>query len=176
MSFYGTLSDANTYHSDRGNTAWAAASEEERNAALLRGSDYIDQRYMRRLGTGAYVSMFPGIPNESNTNGRQWPRDGAVDGYGRAIASDVIPEVVQRATYEAAIRELANPGSLSPDFVPGDKVIHERVGKIQTSYAMLPTARKDDNSNRPVVPQIDEILAILLQGGSSTLGVAVNVV
>lgn len=175
MSFYGTRSDADSYHAARGNSAWAAASTTDRDAALLRASDYIDGRYQRRLPTGAYTSMFPGVPVATNTNGRQWPREGATDGYGRAIADDAIPEPVERATYEAALRELNEPGSLSPDYVPADKITQEKVGPLSVSYATEGMARKLDAPNRPAIPAIDEILAPLLQGGSVSLGVAFTV-
>lgn len=46
---YGTLEGANTFHSARGNAAWAAASEEARQQALQRASDYIEARYAARL-------------------------------------------------------------------------------------------------------------------------------
>lgn len=176
MSFYGTRSDADTYHSARGNTVWDAASVADRDAALLRASDYIDGRYQRRLSTGAYTSMFPGTPVAANTDGRQWPRVGASDGYGRAIADDEIPDAVKRATYEAALRELATPGSLSPDYVPADKVTQEKVGPLSVTYATEGQSHKLDTPNRPVIPAVDEILAPLLQGGSASLGVAMTFV
>ena len=172
---YGTLSDADTYHSDRGNGEWDDASSAERNAALARATDYIDGRYWRRLPTGAYTSSFPGKPTATAlSSGRQWPRTGAKDGYGNALPDDAVPEAVKRATYEAARRELAVPGSLSPDFVPADRVTEEKVGELGVKYADPKSNMR--TPNRPVVPMIDEILAPILQGGSVSLGVAVDVV
>lgn len=176
VTIYGTRADADTYHSDRGNSAWGAASEADRDAAMARATDYIDGRYWRRLPTGAYTSMFPGVPTAAAVAaGRQWPRKGAADGYGNAIADDVVPDAVQRATYEAALRELSAPGSLSPDFTPADRITRERIGELEVSYAN-PAHDADRNPSRPIVPTIDEILAPLLQGGSVSLGVAVDVV
>jgi len=36
-----SLSDCTAYHADRANTTWAAATTEEKEAALVRGFDYI---------------------------------------------------------------------------------------------------------------------------------------
>jgi hypothetical protein len=47
---YGSLEGAATYHSDRGNAAWAAAATDAlRTAALVRASDYIKYRYVVNL-------------------------------------------------------------------------------------------------------------------------------
>lgn len=184
VTIYGTRTDADTYHSDRGNSAWGAALEADRDAALARATDYIDGRYWRRLPTGAYTSAFPGKPTAAAiSNGRQWPRSGAKDGYGNALPDTAVPDAVQRATFEAALRELAAPGSLSPDFVPADRVTEERIGALGVKYVDPYRGRRDGEvaeamrtPNRPIVPMIDEILAPILQGGSVSLGVAVDVV
>ena len=41
---YGTLTGANTYHDDRGNTTWTG-TDAAKTIALLRGSEYIDQNF-----------------------------------------------------------------------------------------------------------------------------------
>lgn len=45
---YVSLSDADAFHTARGNTAWGEASSDARNAALIRATDYIEQTYEAR--------------------------------------------------------------------------------------------------------------------------------
>ncbi|HFL1951874.1 TPA: DnaT-like ssDNA-binding protein, partial [Stenotrophomonas maltophilia] len=66
---YGTLEGANSYHQARGNAAWAAGTEQAREGALVRATDYIDGRYRVLLASGRWASMFPGV----RTAGRGQP-------------------------------------------------------------------------------------------------------
>ncbi len=159
MAYYGTLADANVYNADRGRADWAAGTEPDREAALVRGSDYVDQRYgAQACGCGG--PAFPGKKTGGREQEREWPRTGATDRAGNPIPDDEVPIEVERATYEAAYRELLNPGSLSPDYVPAQLVNKEKVGPIEVGYAVSQDA--DGNPLRPVVTVIDEILSGLL--------------
>ena len=103
--FYGALDAADTYFADRGNTAWAAAGEEDRAAALVRGSQVID---------GLYEPRFPGLRTAGYDQVLSWPRKEAVTANGEAIPQDVVPAPITYAAYEAAAAELAEPGGLTP--------------------------------------------------------------
>lgn len=46
---HATLAEADAYFAERGNAKWAAMSEAERQAALVRGADYIRLFYAPRL-------------------------------------------------------------------------------------------------------------------------------
>jgi len=168
---YGTLVGADSYHQARGNAAWAAGSDDARIGALVRATDYIDGRYRVLLASGRWSSMFPGVRTAGRGQANEWPRTGATDYDGDPIQPDEIPEEVERATYEAALRELASPGSLSPDFLASEAVTREKVGPIEVTYA---DAAADGQPNRPVIPAIDEILAPLLR--TPAVGPAVRVV
>lgn len=169
---YGTLEGADSYHQARGNAAWAAGSDDARIGALVRATDYIDGRYRVLLASGRWSSMFPGVRTAGRGQPNEWPRTGASDYDGDPIQPDEIPEEVERATYEAALRELASPGSLSPDFISSEAVTREKVGPIEVTYADAPVAGQ--LPNRPVIPAIDEILAPLLR--TPAVGPAVRVV
>jgi len=119
--------------------------------ALVRASVYIDGRYGPR---------FVGVRSGGYAQALAWPRTGAVTREGFSIPSSVIPDVIGNATYEAALRELAAPGSLSPDFIASQQVTREKVGEIEVAYAE--TASKGADAARPVVTVIDEMLAGLL--------------
>lgn len=159
MNHYGTLAGADTYHAARGRAEWADAPEQERIAALIRGSDYVDQRYRGQAGP-CYRPPFPGRKTGGRTQEREWPRTGATDRDGNIILTTEVPREVEHATYEAAYRELLQPGSLSPDYVPSEQVSREKVGPIEVSYAT--STDGDGVPNRPVVTVIDEILGPVL--------------
>lgn len=162
---YGTTGDADTYHSARGNTAWAALSAADKTAALIRGSDYIDQRYREKLKSGRWLSMFSGTRTDGRSQDNEWPRTGATDYEGNEIATDAVPVEVEYAAYEAALREAASPGSLSPDYTMTEQVTQEKVGPIDIKYAdtsKMALPKGIETPNRPIIPEIDEIIAPVL--------------
>lgn len=161
MDHYGTLIDADLYNEARGRAEWGEASTDARTAALVRGSDYIDNAY--RESKNGCGSGWPGKKSGGRSQLRDWPRLGAVDREGDPIPSDVVPEEVERAVYEAAWRELQEPGSLSPDYVASQLVTREKVGPIEVSYAA--SAADGAASVRPVISAIDEILWPILSRG-----------
>lgn len=156
--YYGTVAGADAYHLARGNAGWTGTNS-EKEAALMRGSDYVDGRYRSHCG-GVWSSLFSGTRTAGRAQPREWPRSGATDYEGSEIADDAIPIEVEFATYEAALRELLNPGSLSPDYVASQLVVKEKVGPIEVQYS--DPSKNDNNPTRPVVTAIDEILAPLL--------------
>ncbi|MAX61556.1 MAG: hypothetical protein CMK46_06970 [Porticoccus sp.] len=158
---YGDLAGADAYHLARANAAWAALTEPAKTAALVRGSDYVDGRYRWRLMSGRWQSMFRGVKTGGRAQAREWPRTGATDYEGLEIEPDEIPEEVQHAAYEAALREAATPGSLSPDYVAASQVTKEKVGPVEVQYASSAVSA-NSTPNRPVVAVIDELLAPLL--------------
>lgn len=159
---YGTVTEADAYHAARGNTAWTGDNT-VKTAALVRASDYIDGRYRCRLPSGRWQSMFTGEKTGGRTQEREWPRTGATDYEGNEIPSDEVPIEVEHAAYEAALRELTSPGSLSPDYVPSQLVTKEKVDVIEVTYSEPQPSVDGSMPNRPVITAVDEILAPLLR-------------
>lgn len=174
MSFYGDIAGADSYHLARGNAAWAGI-DSLKEAALMRGSDYVDQRYRWLTTCGRWQSMFTGERTAGRAQDREWPRTGAVDYSGNAIADNEVPVEVKNAVYEAALRELVSPGSLSPDFIPSGQKVRVKVDVIEVGYA-APVAGDNTTPNRPIIPAIDEILAPLTFRPGYGCGVSVLVV
>ena len=117
---YISVADASTYHTARGNAAWAAlATDALREAALRRATDYMRQ---------AYRSRWQGYKvNEDQA--LDWPRyDVEVEGY--AVDSDIVPTEVKNVCAELALR--ASAAELNPDLTQG--VLSEQVGSIQVTY------------------------------------------
>lgn len=158
--FYGTVAAADAYHAARANAAWAG-DDVAKQAALIRASVYIDGRYRKLLASGVWQSLFPGAKTEGRGQAREWPRTGAEDYEGHAIPSYQVPVEVEQATYEAALRELVEPGSLSPDFVAASTVKRQKVGPIEEEFSVAAGA-DGAASVRPVISIIDEMIAPVL--------------
>lgn len=158
MDFYGTVEDFLEYCRDNGyNVDDLPPSPPEAVEVLLRrGSVYID---------GVYRSRYPGRKTGGREQVRDWPRTGARDASGEPIADDEIPREIEQATYEAAIREFNNPGSLLPDYVATERVKSETVGPLSVTYADSSSMSAQDAL--PVISQIDMILEPLLGPSSS---------
>lgn len=153
---YVSTDAADTYHSDRANTAWAAATASAKEAALRKATSYIDTKYAARL-RGFRVSA---------TQPLRWPRTGVeLDDlpFGSLAYLDytTIPQSLKDATCEAAIRFLA--GDLSPDMPRG--------GKIE-SINVAGAISKKFMTNAPGAtsyPVIDRLLAPLLNSPGTQL-------
>jgi hypothetical protein len=159
---YGSLPDALAYHQARGNAAWTATGgDEDRHAALLRASVWIDSTYRAR---------FSGMKTDGRSQVREWPRTEALDVSGDQIPADEVPLEVEEATYEAALRELVRPGSLAPDFDGKASIKAERVkvGSIEeeTEYQTAAAA-----APKPKFVVIDGILHNVLLASSGNTSV-----
>lgn len=147
---YVSVSDAVAYASARGLT-FTASPAAPAEAALRRATEWLD---------GTYRNRFPGYRTNGRAQALEWPRTGACDREGNEIASDEIPVEIIHATIEAAVRELASAGSLSPDIVPGKVKKRVRVeGAVEVEYAVGSGSAYEQ---RPVVAVIDAILSSLL--------------
>ncbi|MFA5387275.1 MAG: DnaT-like ssDNA-binding protein [Candidatus Paceibacterota bacterium] len=125
---YISVTNASTYHSNRGNAAWAAlASDTVREQLLRKATDYMVQAYRLRW-KGDRVSA---------TQALDWPRSSVcVDGY--SVDSDIVPNEVQTACAELALK--ASSATLYADQSQG--VVREKIGPIETEY--------DKNSSQAV--------------------------
>lgn len=165
MANYGTVVNADAYHLARGNTAWAG-SDPLKAAALVRASAYIDGHYRTRPNDcGLMLSRFGGTKTGGRAQVLEWPRTGCIDTDGETVDSATVPDEVDRATYEAALRELVTPGSLTPDFVASTLAKREKVDVIEVEYAVAEAKPGQLPPTSPTLPIVDGLLAPLLTGG-----------
>lgn len=165
MSFYGTVGEADAYHSMRGNDSWSALSTPAKEAALVRAADYIDRFFVEKLASGRYSSLWCG-KQVTTTQPRAFPRDG-VTFYGEAVGDNITPTAIEEASYEAALREASTPGSLLPDYTENTTsgaVVQETVGPLTIKYSDMSKERRDHlwggrPPNMPVIPTIDGMVA-----------------
>ncbi len=146
---YVSVSDCAAYATAR-DLAFATTPAEKAEAALRRATAYIDNTYRTR---------FPGQRKKFRLQALEWPRVGVVDMNGFPVTSDEVPVEVVRATCEAAVRELASPGSLNPDVTPGKVKKRAKVGEIEVEYAV---GAGGAASQQPISPVIDGVLAALI--------------
>lgn len=147
--FYGSVSDADAYHEARANSKWAG-DDAAKTAALVRASSWIDATYGLR---------FPGTRAGGREQVLAWPRVNASDASGEVIADDEVPAEIERATYEAALREIIAPGSLSPDLKRGGRIKSVGAGSARVEYM-------DGAPGGTVFTSIEGILASLVRGGT----------
>lgn len=153
---YVSIAEVQAYAADLGLTFTGATADQE--AAIRRATRYIDARY---------GSRFSGLRSKSRDQALAWPRGNALDYEGALIRSDIVPNEIKRATSEAAIRELASPFSLSPDYERGGQVKRLKAGSVEVEYA-------DGATPETVMTAIDNALAAIVpvaRTGSISFGV-----
>lgn len=149
---YGTYAGFLAYHTERGRDVGDYA-ETEVNPALLVSSEWLDNAYRDEL---------PGLKTGGAAQVAEWPRTGVMDYYGYAVSSATVPDAIERATYEVALRVLKDRDVLSPDVAPNK---YKRVtieGAISVDYA--------DTSGglQTQMPIVGQILSMLLWQNART--------
>jgi len=161
MAFYGSIAEADTYFAERGDTVWAAAGAGDKTFALVRASQYLDAVY-------TWPGQVADVAQEL-----EWPRT-SVSYRGVGIDAATVPLPIQRAAYEAAVRELNAPGYLNPDFELSGQIKSksEAIGPLSESveYA-VPTGAI---SARPKILMIDGMLRGLVRSGAGAANFAVT--
>ncbi len=144
-----SVADADAYHAARKNAAWGVLATEDKEASLIKATDYIGQAYGQRW-KGVRVSSVQPL---------DWPRyDVEANGY--PVASDIVPVAVANACAELALR--ASTGALSPDVGRLKKSV--TVGPISTTYV-------DGSSGLTRFTAVDNMLAAYLGAGASAIRV-----
>lgn len=155
---YISVADADTYHSNRNNTTWAALSTPVKEACLRKATDYM---------VGQYRTNWIGTRMQSSVNQLlDWPRayaytepflHGAVGEFPYLIPDDIVPLPVKNACAELALR--ASVGTLADDL--SQKTIQETIGPITVKY----------DPNAPVYityRQVDNMLKVYLKNGANS--------
>jgi len=148
MAGYGDDTEFAAWLTARGYTLPDSAPD----AAVLRerGSVYID---------GTYAERWPGTPTGGIDQERAWPRTGATDVYGNAIASNAVPTRVEHASYEAAWIEAGKPGSLGRTYTAAQDKVLTQVDKIKWEVVGDASGK---GANVPVSTVIEGLLWPLL--------------
>ena len=138
--------------------AFATTDTTACEAALRRATAWVD---------GTYSHRFPGVRSKVRNQALEWPRIDAEDREGYAIGPTEVPREIVSATCEAAIRELATPGTMAPDLERGGAIRKMQAGSVALEYAAA----------APVTPMylvIDNLLSPILRSGNKLVGRAVR--
>jgi hypothetical protein len=156
---YASVSDASAYHLARGNSTWGVLTTAQMEEALRRATDYMLQTYR---------ALWKGYRKDASQS-LDWPRSfvylepfvvGGVGEYPYLVADTVVPDEVERACIELAIRAAA--GELSPDLERAEQSV--RVGEIAVTY--------DKNSSEsPRYRAVDAMLSPFLKGTAMNMKV-----
>lgn len=149
---YASVSFADSYFEDRGNTIWAAATDDAKEQALVRATDYLDNRF-----------TFKGDPLDED-QALQFPIHDEDDPDAEQVD---LPNKLKQATCEYALRALS--ATLAPDPVVDDSGLlvtskTEKVGPIEES-----TTYSDARAVQPFkpYPAADMLLRGLVQNNSN---------
>lgn len=131
---YADVADANAYLENTGRKdAWSAYSSAEKSAALVQGTDYLDQYYRSR---------FKGV-RFSATQRLEWPRNEVYDELGNLVDAADIPEEVPNAAIEFAFEAAAGP--LAP--TPAASETGGRVLRVREKVDVLETETQYSDSS-----------------------------
>lgn len=121
---YESVTNADTYHSNRGNAAWAALANPAKEQALRKATDYMTQAY--RLRWAGYRTH--------STQALDWPRGWVpikdTNYLGVYVDPNTIPNEIKAVCCELALMSL--DGDLAPNIER--ETASESVGSISVSY------------------------------------------
>lgn len=148
------LADAESYvsvaefkaYADKFGHSYTDYSDALIEQALRRATVWLDARYRKR---------FKGIWT-TTTQRLEWPRSGVWYRF-NDIDPYTIPDQLKNALCEVALRELADPGGLSPD-TGTDAIKRDRVGDTETEF------RANAPGALPWLSIVDDLLADLTKG------------
>lgn len=142
--YYGNVDDFKTYCMSRGKSLPETWTDEMIESALLVSSEWLD---------GEYENIFIGYKANGYKQERSWPREAAVvQSYPYYLfAKDEIPAQIEKATYEAAFRNLTSPGSLQVDFTPNQYSSVRVEGAISVEYNSSLTYASDIQTEIPII-------------------------
>lgn len=175
---YATLAETDTFHEDRGNAIWTAASDDAKEAAMLRATAGLESKYRSRwLGfkadhNASTAPQFLAFPrkedkDQSRTNGfTSATMDEFMDGDGIAYPVTEIPALVIEAYKEVCLVEVSQP-FVSIELNRDDMLKYQRVDVIEQEWLR----------NAPAVvqfPHIDALLSTLANSAPVMLGASIG--
>ena len=140
---YASADQADTYWSDRGNAAWADATDDEKAAALIQATDYLNG-----------LSWATGTPVG---DGMAWPRTGAVSPSGGLFSMSMVPNAVVQATCYMAGEIIGGATPLAATDRPLTKL---KAGAVEMEWDAA-------SSQAPQYPALRSILRGYIMAGNT---------
>ena len=139
--------EARVYHNERGHEDWASAATASQDAALIRATAYVEDRWR-----GCWKGQ-----TATEQQALAWPRQGVMDAEGRSLPIDQVPAGLGQAVCEAAL--LALSSDLQAPAERGGRVSREKVDLLEVAYE----AGAPQESRLPAVE--GKLRGLLLPGG-----------
>lgn len=149
---YASAAEADAYWADRSEASWSAAASADKDAALIKATDYIEATWSRKF-RGSRVS---------STQALSWPRVGAVDADGFTVASDSVPTPVKAAAYHLAVKALS--ADLKPVLSSDPFKTRSKVGPIEDEFERA-------RFQLPVYTMASDLISKVLVAGGASLNV-----
>ena len=111
---YASVAEANSYHTNYGNSSWPSANTEQKEVALRNATEYLDA-YFNGTWKGNAKTEIQALA---------WPRQEVIDEEDRAVDDSSVPIKLKYATSYLALRALTE--SLMPDQQDTSGVTYER--------------------------------------------------
>lgn len=157
---YATREEISAYHAVRQNTAWFEATAPNMDAAIVKATSDLTQKYRKRW-KGIRVSPdqrldWPraGVQTEDLFEPQTAPRSILWTGLANLLAENIVPQEVKDATAELALTGLTT--TLNPDLDRGGDIKRVKAGSVEVEYG----------DSAPVVtrrPSVDGLLSVLLE-------------
>lgn len=132
-----------------GSIATPAGTDTEIERWGILATRYMDGKYRFRLKGQRVLATQP----------LEFPRVGVDLGFGRFLASNVVPQEWKDATCELMLRVAAGP--LAPDVAPGDRLVKKKIDVIEKEFAP-----GDFQTSYPVV---DQLISRYLKSGNDAV-------
>jgi len=120
---YSTATELRDYVPRGGLAVPSGATDEQLEAALVRGTAYVE---------AAFSSRWPGV-RETEDQGLAWPRADALDIEGYELSG--VPQALKNACMEAALIEANEAGALTEALERGGMLIRKKTGPLEKEYA-----------------------------------------
>jgi len=144
---YISLEDAETYMEDRIDATWSAATDSQKNAALIEAAMYLNSLNWKGEKVVRDQSM-------------ELPRQNFYDGDGFEYTTSMIPARVLDAQVEAAREHLAG-STLMPTQAPGDRIKRKKIDVLEKEFFA------SANSGETSFTKINGLLSGLIRGSKN---------
>jgi hypothetical protein len=162
---YISRNDAGVYHANRNNTEWFEALPVAQDAALIKATDWLVQKYRKRW-KGVKVNT---------TQTLDWPRAGVqvddgelikpsflFDNLAFTIPEDEVPDDVKNAQAELALRVITTSDGINPDLdaLGNIKRLKLKAGSVEkeTEYFASSGSESAVGREQPIFSAVEDII------------------
>ncbi len=157
---YADLADADQYLENTARkSAWRAFSSRDRQAALIQGTDYLDQVFRRRYKGTRF----------SSAQRLEWPRSNVYDELGVLVDAADIPEEVLNAAIEYAFEAAGGALAPTPEVDDTGGTVIRKKEKVDVLEEETQYSDRQDPKRFRAYPRAELVIRRWLKTGSGRL-------